>query len=164
MHFGLIEFLFLAEGFVWWRLHLCWCSTFIQGFSSNLIGSSIQLTAVLASSVCLFQFPLLNNQVERGKQAYYCYDEAELKQLQRSFPPNASYNIQRFKGRMNNNNFMVLPISFRKECTRIPCLYTSAYLESGLCLFTLTPIRSLRSGPFCLALAASTACTTWHEK
>ncbi|PSS15734.1 DNA gyrase subunit B like [Actinidia chinensis var. chinensis] len=36
--------------------------------------------------------------VERGKQAHYCYDEAELKQLQRSFPPNASYNIQRFKG------------------------------------------------------------------
>ncbi|KAF5747933.1 DNA gyrase subunit B chloroplastic/mitochondrial-like [Tripterygium wilfordii] len=36
--------------------------------------------------------------VERGKQAYYCYDEAELKNLQRSFPHNASYNIQRFKG------------------------------------------------------------------
>lgn len=36
--------------------------------------------------------------VERGKQAHYCYDEAELKKLQRSFPPNASYNIQRFKG------------------------------------------------------------------
>ncbi|XP_050381681.1 DNA gyrase subunit B, chloroplastic/mitochondrial-like [Argentina anserina] len=36
--------------------------------------------------------------VERGKQAYYCYDDAELKKLQRSFPSNASYNIQRFKG------------------------------------------------------------------
>ncbi|XAR68410.1 DNA topoisomerase (ATP-hydrolyzing) [Bertholletia excelsa] len=36
--------------------------------------------------------------VERGKQAYYCYDEAELKQLQSSFPSNASYSIQRFKG------------------------------------------------------------------
>ncbi|KAI3444327.1 hypothetical protein Pfo_000992 [Paulownia fortunei] len=36
--------------------------------------------------------------VERGKQAYYCYDDAELKNLQRSFPANASYNIQRFKG------------------------------------------------------------------
>ncbi|KAK6149043.1 hypothetical protein DH2020_016568 [Rehmannia glutinosa] len=36
--------------------------------------------------------------VERGKQAYYCYDEAELKKLQSSFPANASYNIQRFKG------------------------------------------------------------------
>ncbi|KAI3436993.1 DNA gyrase subunit B [Psidium guajava] len=36
--------------------------------------------------------------VERGKQVYYCYDEAELKKLQNSFPPNASYNIQRFKG------------------------------------------------------------------
>ncbi|GMP86458.1 hypothetical protein CsSME_00039231 [Camellia sinensis var. sinensis] len=36
--------------------------------------------------------------VERGKQTYYCYDDAELKQLQRSFPSNASYNIQRFKG------------------------------------------------------------------
>lgn len=36
--------------------------------------------------------------VERGKQAFYCYDDAELKQLQSSFPANASYNIQRFKG------------------------------------------------------------------
>ncbi|CAM8891725.1 unnamed protein product [Rhodiola kirilowii] len=36
--------------------------------------------------------------VERGKQAHYCYDENELKQLQKSFPSNASYNIQRFKG------------------------------------------------------------------
>ncbi|KAM1185205.1 hypothetical protein ACFX2G_014834 [Malus domestica] len=36
--------------------------------------------------------------VERGKQAKYCYDEAELKMLQNSFPLNASYNIQRFKG------------------------------------------------------------------
>ncbi|KAG9142065.1 hypothetical protein Leryth_026040 [Lithospermum erythrorhizon] len=36
--------------------------------------------------------------VERGKQAYYCYDEKELKKLQNSFPANASYNIQRFKG------------------------------------------------------------------
>jgi DNA gyrase subunit B len=36
--------------------------------------------------------------VERGKQAHYCYDEGELKTLQASFPSNASYNIQRFKG------------------------------------------------------------------
>ncbi|KAM5578082.1 DNA gyrase subunit B, chloroplastic/mitochondrial [Rosa sericea] len=36
--------------------------------------------------------------VERGKQAYYCYDDAELKKLQSSFPSNASYSIQRFKG------------------------------------------------------------------
>ncbi|KAL7166954.1 hypothetical protein ACSBR2_037587 [Camellia fascicularis] len=36
--------------------------------------------------------------VEKGKQAYYCYDKADLKRLQGSFPPNASYNIQRFKG------------------------------------------------------------------
>nr|XP_004252016.1 DNA gyrase subunit B, chloroplastic/mitochondrial [Solanum lycopersicum] len=36
--------------------------------------------------------------VERGKQAYYCYDDVELKKVQRSFPSNASYNIQRFKG------------------------------------------------------------------
>ncbi|KAJ4706259.1 DNA gyrase subunit B [Melia azedarach] len=36
--------------------------------------------------------------VERGKQVHYCYDGAELKKLQSSFPSNASYNIQRFKG------------------------------------------------------------------
>ncbi|GLT28026.1 hypothetical protein SLA2020_029840 [Shorea laevis] len=36
--------------------------------------------------------------VERGKQVYYCYDDADLKNLQSTFPQNASYNIQRFKG------------------------------------------------------------------
>lgn len=36
--------------------------------------------------------------VERGKQAHYCFDDAELRKVQRSFPSNASYNIQRFKG------------------------------------------------------------------
>ncbi|XP_024019625.1 DNA gyrase subunit B, chloroplastic/mitochondrial [Morus notabilis] len=36
--------------------------------------------------------------VERGKQVYYCFDDVELKKLQSSFPSNASYNIQRFKG------------------------------------------------------------------
>ncbi|KAE9599761.1 putative DNA topoisomerase (ATP-hydrolyzing) [Lupinus albus] len=36
--------------------------------------------------------------VVRGKQIHYCYDESDLKKLQSSFPPNASYNIQRFKG------------------------------------------------------------------
>lgn len=36
--------------------------------------------------------------VERGKQAFYCYSEAELVKLQSEFPSNASYNIQRFKG------------------------------------------------------------------
>ncbi|CAL5423073.1 unnamed protein product [Camellia sinensis] len=35
--------------------------------------------------------------VEKGKQAYYCYDDVELKQLQSSCPSNASYNIQRLK-------------------------------------------------------------------
>ncbi|KAF9592726.1 hypothetical protein IFM89_017296 [Coptis chinensis] len=36
--------------------------------------------------------------VERGKQAHYCYDKAQLKTLQSTFPSNVSYNIQRFKG------------------------------------------------------------------
>ncbi|KAG5043251.1 hypothetical protein AAZX31_03G111300 [Glycine max] len=36
--------------------------------------------------------------VVRGKQVHYCYDDADLKKLQRSFPANASYNMQRFKG------------------------------------------------------------------
>ncbi|KAH9619427.1 hypothetical protein KSS87_010255 [Heliosperma pusillum] len=36
--------------------------------------------------------------VERGKHAYYCYNEAELKKIESTFPSNASYNIQRFKG------------------------------------------------------------------
>ncbi|XP_072979853.1 DNA gyrase subunit B, chloroplastic/mitochondrial-like [Typha angustifolia] len=36
--------------------------------------------------------------VERGKHIHYCYDDSELKLLQNTFPTNASYNIQRFKG------------------------------------------------------------------
>ncbi|CAJ2671663.1 unnamed protein product [Trifolium pratense] len=36
--------------------------------------------------------------VVRGKQVHYCYDEADLKKLKSSFSPNASYNMQRFKG------------------------------------------------------------------
>ncbi|OIW03191.1 hypothetical protein TanjilG_11828 [Lupinus angustifolius] len=36
--------------------------------------------------------------VVRGKQIHYCYNESDLKKLQSSFPANASYNIQRFKG------------------------------------------------------------------
>ncbi|KAL3637147.1 hypothetical protein CASFOL_019446 [Castilleja foliolosa] len=36
--------------------------------------------------------------VDRGKQVHYCQGEAELKTLQSSFPSNASYTIQRFKG------------------------------------------------------------------
>ncbi|KAI3986272.1 hypothetical protein MKX01_028553 [Papaver californicum] len=36
--------------------------------------------------------------VERGKQAHYCYDKDELEHIQSTFPSNASYNIQRFKG------------------------------------------------------------------
>lgn len=36
--------------------------------------------------------------VERGKQVQYCYDDAELKKVKSSFPSNALYSIQRFKG------------------------------------------------------------------
>jgi DNA gyrase subunit B len=36
--------------------------------------------------------------LERGRNHYYCYSDRELQQKIREFPPNASYNIQRFKG------------------------------------------------------------------
>ncbi|RID67954.1 hypothetical protein BRARA_C00151 [Brassica rapa] len=36
--------------------------------------------------------------VERGKQAQYCYDDADLKKITADFPANASYSTQRFKG------------------------------------------------------------------
>lgn len=39
---------------------------------------------------------------------HYCYDDAELRKLQRSFPSNASYNIQRFKGKINTILSMVM--------------------------------------------------------
>lgn len=43
----------------------------------------------------------MERQVERGKQARYCYDDAELIHLQKTFPTSASYHIQRFKGKDN---------------------------------------------------------------
>lgn len=36
--------------------------------------------------------------LERGKNAQYCYTERDLREAIASFPPNANYNIQRFKG------------------------------------------------------------------
>lgn len=36
--------------------------------------------------------------VERGRQIHYCYNEDDLKKLRKTFPVNASFNIQRFKG------------------------------------------------------------------
>ncbi|ELR98144.1 DNA topoisomerase (ATP-hydrolyzing) subunit B [Gloeocapsa sp. PCC 73106] len=36
--------------------------------------------------------------IERGRNHYYCYSDRELQQQLATFPPNASYNIQRFKG------------------------------------------------------------------
>ncbi|MCO5601315.1 hypothetical protein L7F22_055434 [Adiantum nelumboides] len=36
--------------------------------------------------------------VERGRQVHYCYSQNDLDKLQKGFPANASYNIQRFKG------------------------------------------------------------------
>ncbi|MER3433569.1 MAG: DNA topoisomerase (ATP-hydrolyzing) subunit B [Leptolyngbya sp. ERB_1_1] len=36
--------------------------------------------------------------VERGRNHYYCYSERDLQERLATFPDNASYNIQRFKG------------------------------------------------------------------
>ncbi|WPF88352.1 DNA gyrase subunit B [Cyanobacterium aponinum AL20118] len=36
--------------------------------------------------------------LERGKNHFYCYSDRELQQKIAEFPPNANYNIQRFKG------------------------------------------------------------------
>ncbi len=36
--------------------------------------------------------------LERGKTAQYCYSDRDLQEAIASFPPNANYNIQRFKG------------------------------------------------------------------
>lgn len=63
--------------------------------------SSVVLTTSVFTvlHVLMFYFEL---QVERGKQAYYCYDDVELRKVQHSFPSNASYNIQRFKGEIGS--------------------------------------------------------------
>jgi DNA gyrase subunit B len=36
--------------------------------------------------------------VERGRNHQYCYSDRELQEILRSFPENANYTIQRFKG------------------------------------------------------------------
>lgn len=99
--------MFFAESLVWWRLYLCWRSTPLQGL---LLATLVFEKLTNNTIVCLhFSLPVCYNcQVERGKQAYYCYDDADLKEVQRSFPHNASYNIQRFKGK----NKISFPLSF----------------------------------------------------
>jgi len=52
------------------------------------------------SSNLFLSFSNWHDQVERGKQVYYCFDDAELRKIQSSFPQNASYNMQRFKGKI----------------------------------------------------------------
>ncbi|CAN6973411.1 unnamed protein product [Brassica oleracea var. botrytis] len=44
-------------------------------------------------------FSLKNDHVERGKQAQYRYDDADLKKITADFPARASYSIQRLKGK-----------------------------------------------------------------
>lgn len=84
----------IAEILVRRRLHICWCSSVLQGLSIAIIEKE-----KIDYEMKFKSLALQIEQVERGKQAYYCYDDAELKSLQSSFPPNASYNIQRFKGK-----------------------------------------------------------------
>lgn len=68
-------------------------------------------------------------QVERGKQVHYCYDDSELKQLQSSFPSNASYNIQRFKGKQ-----IKLVFSIRAILNTYKIHYINYLLNFLLCL------------------------------
>ncbi|VVA94755.1 unnamed protein product [Arabis nemorensis] len=58
----------------------------------------MQVVYTLVFHLFSSKFVSENNQVERGKQAHYCYDDEALKKVISSFPGNASYNIQRFKG------------------------------------------------------------------
>lgn len=51
-------------------------------------------------------------QVERGKQIHYCFNEADLKKLQKSLPSNATINIQRFKGYYTFCNCIFLHLHF----------------------------------------------------
>ena len=69
------------------------CTRCAKFFASWNVSDKIKLT-------CSYLY--WNNQVVRGKQAHYCYDDADLKKLKSSFPPKASYNIQRFKGMMKS--------------------------------------------------------------
>lgn len=52
--FWLIDFLLVSEGFIRWGLHLCGCSTFVQGMPSNFVGPRIQLKAVPLNAVSSF--------------------------------------------------------------------------------------------------------------
>ncbi|CAL5419680.1 unnamed protein product [Camellia sinensis] len=62
-----------------------------------ILGLGLGVKRALFDEGCIYVGVPPLYKVERGKKAYHCYDDAELKQLQSSFPSNASYNIQRFK-------------------------------------------------------------------
>ncbi|CAL5420615.1 unnamed protein product [Camellia sinensis] len=77
--------------------------------------------------------------VEREKQAYYCYDDTELKQLQSSIPSNASYNIQRFKDDaftiMGNNvgsREKTAKAINGRGCSRSECCFLLSYGFPGM--------------------------------
>ncbi|CAL5420664.1 unnamed protein product [Camellia sinensis] len=82
-----------------------------------ILGLGLGVKRALFDEGCIYVGVLPLYKVERGKQAYYCYDDAELKQLQSSFPSNASYNIQRF-GRDDAYTIMGNNIGSREKTTK----------------------------------------------
>ncbi|KAI5084698.1 hypothetical protein GOP47_0000867 [Adiantum capillus-veneris] len=55
-------------------------------------------------------FPTLYK-VERGRHIHYCYNKNDLERLKKGFPPNASYNIQRFKAEEGFHSPVVICVS-----------------------------------------------------
>ncbi|KAF9593317.1 hypothetical protein IFM89_021073 [Coptis chinensis] len=68
----------------------------VEGITIDL---ALQCEMLMPNYIALKSYKSSSNlmEVERGKRAHYCYDKAQLKTLQSTFPSNASYNIQRFK-------------------------------------------------------------------
>ncbi|CAL5350642.1 unnamed protein product [Camellia sinensis] len=86
-----------------------------------ILGLGLGVKRALFDEGCIYVGVPPLYKVERGKKAYYCYDDAELKQLQSSFPSNASFNIQRFKAiEWNTGLGEMMPLQLLRETTLDP--------------------------------------------
>ncbi|EPS73237.1 hypothetical protein M569_01519, partial [Genlisea aurea] len=79
--------------------------------------------------------------VERVKHEYYCFDDAELKKITASFPANASYNIQRFKGLGEMMPEQLWETTLNPKTRRLKRLIISDRAETNLVFSSLMGAR-----------------------